>query len=434
MYPRIQQRLFVFLVCSLLLLACSETIPSSNPGNQNEPIGGISPTMRTNLYDWQRIEAPDGNKHDFFGNAVAIRGSLLAVSAFRDSDIKNRAGSVYLFQRDGDTWQAVEKFFLSDGQTQDYFGSSVALEENLVVVGAPYRDSPAGTRTGAVYVYQKNNTGWTLAGELYPAKGAKDDRFGHTVAVHGSTIVVGAPYASTTSKNSGAVYLFLQPKQGWTNASETTRIDASDGSTGDEFGAALAFDGELLLVGAMGHNYFRGAAWLYQRPAGGWTDPVSGLRLTAPRAHSGDLFGNAVACSSDWLYVGAYGENSYTGAVYAFDRQKIQVTASLQSVRVIPEGLKAGDRFGFALAAEKDALVVGTPKSDLVAPEAGMVYLMRAALTGWDSGFDSLPLYPDGLEHNNHLGLGVALEATTIVAGTDGEANPGEAAWIFLLK
>ena len=158
-----------------------------------------------------KLTAGDGAAYDQFGNSVAISGDWAIVGAsFSDS--------AYIFQRKGDKWVEVDK--LTAG-TWNEFGYSVAISDDMAIVGAPEDD-----RCGAAYVFRREGQVWVEEARLVADDGSEWDQFGHSVAISGSTAVVGVPEA-------GSVYVFERNSQAvW---EQTTNLGLSWGEATLDF-------------------------------------------------------------------------------------------------------------------------------------------------------------------------------------------------------
>jgi hypothetical protein len=141
------------------------------------------------------LSAADGTANDQFGSSVAVSGSTVVVGA---ADKNSTTGAAYVFVRSGSTWAQQAKLTASDGAIDDYFGWSVAISGSTVIVGAPYNTS----QIGAAYVFTRSGSTWAQQAELNAFDGAVGDEFGYSVVISGPTVAVGAP------SGVGAVYVF----------------------------------------------------------------------------------------------------------------------------------------------------------------------------------------------------------------------------------
>jgi hypothetical protein len=191
----------------------------------------------------------------------------------------------------------------ANGARADRFGSSVAIYGSTVVVGAPYRKS-----TGAAYVFARSGTAWSQQAKLAPTDIALGDLFGWSVAIYGSTALVSSP-----GKNSdtGAAYVFARSGTAWSQQAKLT----ARGTTNESFGWSVAIYGSTALVSSPSKNFDTGAAYVFARSGTAWSQQA---KLTAADAVSGDDFGLSVALYGSTAVAGAPYKNSNTGAAYVF--------------------------------------------------------------------------------------------------------------------
>ena len=274
-----------------------------------------------------KLTASDGAGGDEFGYAVAVEGDTVVVSAYGDDDGGPGSGSAYVFTKPATGWTSAStaaKLTASDGATNDRFGKSVAVDRDTVVAGA-WRDDDNGSNSGSAYVFTKPATGWTstsTAAKLTASDGDADDEFGYSVAVDGDTVVVGAWVDDDNGPYSGSVYVFEKPVSGgWVTATEGDKLTASDGVTGDWFGGSVSLDGDRLAVGASGdddNGSRSGSVYVYKRQSGAWSRID---KLTASDGATDDEFGISVAVDGDTVVVGAHWDDdngSKSGSAYIY--------------------------------------------------------------------------------------------------------------------
>ena len=256
---------------------------------------------------------PSCGGSDFFGNSVAIDGDTIVVGAHG----AGTGGAAYVLRTSdgGATYDEVAKLTASDAASSDRFGYSVAIDGNTIVVGA-YRK---GSWTGAAYVFRTTDGGATYVelAKLTAADAASGDSFGYSVAVAGDTVVVG-----TYSKE--AVYVFLTTDGGATYA-QVAKLTASNAASGDNFGKSVAIDGNTIVVGAYAGGMYSsgwGAAYVFRTTDDGATyDQVA--KLTADDGAAYDRFGSSVAIDGGTIVVGAARDDdggSKSGSVYSSAR------------------------------------------------------------------------------------------------------------------
>jgi hypothetical protein len=294
--------------------------------DENGARSGSAYVFRFDGQEWleeQKLTASDGNADDFFGGFVAVDGNVIVIDANGDDDNGPSSGSAYVYRFDGLNWNEEQKLLADDGAAGDAFGRSVALAEDVIVVGADSTDDN-GSLSGSAYVYRFDGATWTQEQKLLAADREAGDRFGTSVAVVEDIILVGA-YSDDEDVvdggiNFGSAYVFEFSGGLWT---EEQKLTASDGDANDFFGTSVAIDGGVIVVGAdtEGENGFRsGAAYVYRRLDGlDWTEND---KLTASDGDNDDRFGHSVDVNGDVAVVGAYldeNDGSSQGSAYAFE-------------------------------------------------------------------------------------------------------------------
>jgi hypothetical protein len=207
--------------------------------------------------------------------------------------------------------QAGEKQLLgSEGDTSDQFWASIAVDGTTLVVGAPHDD----TSRGAAFVFTRSGDNWTQAQKLTAGTRVDYANFGASVAIDGDTIVVGAPAGIGTNNTEGAAYTFTRTSGVW---AQTSSLTASDGAQQDAFGSAVALDGDTIVVGAPaddlpGNSINAGDGSVYTFARTGAAARTETAKLTASDAYSpsaydfgGGLLGSSVAIDGSTIVAGA---------------------------------------------------------------------------------------------------------------------------------
>ena len=241
-----------------------------------------------------------------FGWSVALYGSTAVVGApFKNSD----TGAAYVFVRSSGKWSQQAELTASDTASGDAFGWSVALDGSTAVVGATYKNSD----TGAAYVFVDSSGKWSQQAELTASDAAAGDFFSNAVAVSGSTAVVGAELSNSET---GAAYVFVRSGTAWSQQAEFQgRRRRHDRLLGD----AVAVSGSTAVVGAEDTNSLTGAAYVFVRSGTAWSQQAE---LTASDGVAGDTFGGSTAVSGSTAVVSAPTKNGRTGAAYVFVRSR----------------------------------------------------------------------------------------------------------------
>ncbi len=323
--------------------------------------------VRTGItWSEQGILTPlDGQPADLFGTSVAVEGDTAVVGAICTDDLGASSGAAYVFVRSGSTWSQQAKLLASDGSTGDFFGQSVGISGDYVVVGAPLDDDamPGNilTESGAAYVFLRTGTAWAEQQKVLPADLAVGDLFGASVDISGGRLVAGAPQDQDQGLDTGSAYVFARFGTTWV---EEAKLVASDAAANDLFGHSVSIDDRTIAVGAIGEDQAAlgaGAAYLFLRTGFNW-NPQG--KVVDPAGGTGDRFGASVDVDGDRLGVGAYLNDALgvdAGRAVVFQRDT-GVWSYLQTV--VPSDLFAGDHFGEAVAVDAGRVLGGSSLRD----------------------------------------------------------------------
>jgi hypothetical protein len=376
-----------------------------------------------------QLLAPDGSVEDYYGFAVAVSGDTAVIGAHRDESWR---GSAYVFVRAGGVWAFQQKLTPADAVSFKEFGYSVAIDGDTVLVGANCDDEWQLDR-GAVYVFTRTAGVWTQQQKLISSDGAGGDQFGTAVALQGDTAMVGAQIRTVAGKaGQGVAYAFTRSGGVWT---EQQVLTASDGAAQDYFGSAIALDGDTAVIGQQ--QRYEGAvrvptpAYVFARSGGTWTQQA---KLTAADGAATDMFGWSVALSGDVALIGAYqhdvGGNGYQGAAYAFVRSG---TTWVQQAELNASDGAPGDLFGYAVALDGDTAVVGAKDDTVDYQQQGSAYVFTRSGTTWNQQVQ-LVASDAGMVERFGSNTGVAVEGDTVLVGApehrDGGVMKG-AAYVF---
>jgi len=224
-----------------------------------------------------KLVASDAGAYNIeFGISLDVDNDTIVIGAHKAN---SSIGAAYVFVEpanesgwsSGETTTETAKLANSDNDNGDFFGKSVAISVNTIVVGSPgndaYCDSSTKSDLGAAYVYEKPGPVWldmtTETAKLTPVDCAASLYFGGTVAIDADTIAIGARGANSWA---GAAYIFEKPESGWTNMTHTSKVTARDGGVNEYFGTSVAMDGEAVFVGANGASFGRGAVYVFKAP------------------------------------------------------------------------------------------------------------------------------------------------------------------------
>ncbi len=320
-----------------------------------------------------KLTAVDGAADDYFGSSVAVYGDTALVGAYGDDDKGSSSGSTYVFVRSGSNWTQQAKLTASDGATDDYFGSSVAVYGDTALVGAR-GDDDKGSNSGSAYVFVRNGVSWTQQAKITAADGAASDVFAYSVALAGDTAVIGAYLDDDKGSNSGSTYVFVRTGGSWV---QQAKLTAADGTENDTFGYSVAVAGDTALIGAPDDNtsgWIIGSAYVFKRTGQLWAQQA---KLAAADGLAFDSFGSSVAVSGDMAIVGAANDDHNgidTGSAYVFVRNGVNWTQ--QAKLTAPDGAPA-DQFGTSVQVSDSPMtaLVGAPFHDDQGTDSGSVYV-----------------------------------------------------------
>jgi FG-GAP repeat len=300
-----------------------------------------------------------------FPAPVAIDGETIVVAGYTASSQNPGYAFVYVKPAGGWSDMSAPTAVLTSSDHNPDFGQSVSISGNTVVIGENGYISGA---PGAAYVFVKPANGWhnmTETAKLTASDGLKTDLFGWSVAVSGPTVAVGAPqFGNILNPGPGKAYVFVEPSGGWTSMTQTGELTGSDSVNNDGFGFSVSVDGNVILAGAYVHNRFLGAAYVYQKPASGWTNMTQTAELTPADTLIGE-FGYAVAISGNLAVVGApyrgLPPNTYEGGVYVFKEPAAGWQNATSSVLLIGSDAHFSDSLGFTVGVSGQTVVGDAP-------------------------------------------------------------------------
>ena len=300
------------------------------------------------------LRAPADDPHGQFGRAVDVDGDMIVVGAH---------GAAYLFMKPVDGWGASPTPLrllphASDTPTDFGFGHAVAIDGDTIVVGAP-----GVSRT--VYVFTRPPEGWGAAPvpELLTTSQESSDAFGYSVALSGSTIVVGDPRSSLA-------HVFVRSEEGWSSVDSDAVLDSHDPGAYTMFGQSVAVDGSTVVVGAPDADYHPdptvagfdyGVVFVFNEPLGGWAATTSvPIMLLDLDAEGYDRFGTSVSIEGNAVAVGIPKTGALEGSVLIFNRTAIGTHVSGNAVmRLRGSDTGSNGQLGSSLAIGGGSVVAG---------------------------------------------------------------------------
>jgi hypothetical protein len=298
----------------------------------------------------QKLTASDGAAYDNFGNGVALSGTTVIVGAPDAAVNGNTAqGAAYVFTESNGRWNQTQKLVADDGTASNEFGTSVSVQGNTALVGAiQLLHGP-----GAAYVFTNSGGTWSQAAKLIASGGS--GAFGDAVRVDGSNALIGAQLSGVGGNmDQGAAFVFTNQGGTW---NQSAALIARDGGRFDSLGSSVALEGSTALVGAPGatvNGSQQGAAYIFTDSGGSWSQAQ---KLIASDAQDLDSFGSAVALSGATALIGAdqyYSDG--TGKAYIFLRPN---NTWVEETELLASDGAAGDDFGWAAALDGNVALIG---------------------------------------------------------------------------
>jgi len=309
--------------------------------------------------------------------------------------------SALLREVPGLSWTQLAKLSSSDGQPFDQFGFAVAVSGNTVVIGVnSYSHS-------AAYVFVKPSSGWanmTQTAELAASDGGNGDFFGYAVTISAETVVVAAPGAAINSGR-GAAYVFVEPRGGWRNMTETAKLSAS----GSQGVFELALSGNTLVISSANNG---GHSYVFVKPRRGWKSKTQAdATLTNPFYGSG-FCGFCVGVSGNTIAVGVPANFGSQGTVYVFTKPTGGWHGDLNpTATLVASGGSFNNQLGISVAVSGDTVVAGANGQGFY---RGALYVFVKPSGGWKDMLQTAELRaPNTLD----LGWSVAISGNTIVGG-----------------
>ena len=300
---------------------------------------------------------PPGNFNEYeeslFGESVAVSGDTIFVGARLDDEKGNNAGAAYVFQREGSSWSFYDKLTAVDGSDSDYFGCSIALEEDIVLIGA-YGDDDNGSNSGSAYVYARSNGVWSEQAKLTTSDSAANDWFGLSLDLSGETAVI--------SGEDNSSYVFSKEGSAWNQEAKFTTEPNPLNNT-------ISIYDNRIIVGTFKNNTDLSAAYVYKKMDDSWFQEAI---LSPIDQHANDCFSCSISFDGNIALVTGDGGYQAT-AVYSFEFY-IDSPASI-SGKTSATLNQGSATFGTLIAIDDDGLTDGTYFSIKSHPAHGLALI-----------------------------------------------------------
>ena len=337
-----------------------------------------------------RLAASNGKPGDSFGSALAIYDSAVLIGAWGTDGIAPVSGGAFVFERGPNGWREVAVLTNPDAVERQLLGYSVALGARTAMVGAPGvntklrsdRSKTVPAWSGAVYVWEKNVSGWQYQGRITPdlldssqTSAEQSDpyhlfqNFGRAIALHDDILVVSAHNGTIAP---GKVYVFRRRDNTWKQEAELIQQQ-------DSFGIAVAVTAGTIAIASSG------VVFVYAESGGGWH-----LQNTVePRVAgepSGFEQGGSVSIDGNLMVVGAPRYKARKGAVHLFERAGTswkQIATITAKDAKSDSGNRSGDLFGESVSISGAAVLAGASFHDSEGPNFGAAYVFSREGSAW---------------------------------------------------
>ena len=408
--------------------------------------------------DWdleQRLQPAEDVSGSQFGCAVAADGDSVVIGAPQARTDGVAAGAAYVFVRSGSGWTEEQRLVAAQPIGYTKLGRAVDIDGDRVI---------AGTANRSAHVFHRQDGAWIAEARLSNDGVDADHDYGRAVGISGRTAVIGSPQDDDMGSYSGAIYVHTLGDLGWVPAQKLT---ASDGTYGENLGWSVAISGQVILGGALRADlpnaWDGGAVYRYVRRADRWDETE---KIATPTASGGDQFGAAVAMNGNVALAGAHLDNdmgldSGTAWTFPVDQELLPVdpdndpyfgdsvdltcdTAVLGSFGHATVLRRVGSQwteeqrldsvpgsddvlFGGSVAVAGDVVVVGASSDEEFGAEGSATVFVRSGdtwtrdvrLTAWDTAA------PNG------FGRDVAISTDTLVVGAFQDGGRRGAAYVF---
>ena len=366
-------------------------------------------------------------------SGAAIQGANVAISADGNTAIvggpldNGGVGAAWIYvQNPHGIWsQQGAKLVASNEVGGGFFGGNVAMsgDGNIAAIGAPSDNGGVG----AVWIFTRVAGTWTQQMKLVGtgATGNAGQASSVALSLDGTTLVEGG---QNDNSDVGGVWVFTQSGGVWTQQGGELIASDATGAALQGFYVGVSAQGNTLVEGGPGDNSGVGAAWVFQRTAGSWSQV--GSKLVGSGSTGNAAQGSSVAISGDGatLVEGGSEDNSQVGGVWIFALSCS--TYSQLTSELIPAGANFGDQVGTSVAMSRDGdlIFVGAPEGN---EGAGYVSEFVSQRGVWSQLGSNLAATDGDFAAAQGGWVSISADGNTAIEGGAGDTANTGAAWIF---
>ncbi|MEQ9220099.1 MAG: Ig-like domain-containing protein, partial [Cyclobacteriaceae bacterium] len=435
-----------FRLGSSIALSQSRILLGSPGDNTNESSGSIF--IYTSEGDWSgnliendrfawTSELTLSAENDKFGTSVAISGNYAVAGSPYDDQVNINAGAAYVFKKSGDSWERIAKLTASDGTLDDQFGRSVAIYNDVIIVGSPNHDDEFNDQ-GAIYIYSKPESGWSDLTELQKivAPTPKDEGyFGFAIDVHKGLIGVGS-HNPGASNFEGEVILYQNLGGTFTQIAE---LYPSVSTEAYQFGVSVDVFEDQVIVGSgnakVNLNRNQTKSFIYQRPDTGWQDMTESAILT----RSGTERSTCLRCNFDRIDVqitDSIAFSSYprlvtedfsedvSGQVLKFLTIDQNWVTATESSTLLANERTSNEAFSSSIGLSGDWLIAGNFFDSTDNKRSGKAYFFSNVLSDTSGQInENQYVVAETTSDEAEFGFDVSISGSTAIIGAPGESN-----------
>jgi hypothetical protein len=361
--------------------------------------------------------AEDATPGDNFGYSVKVSGMYAVVGA-PDDKIGNNSvqGSAYVFKKENGVWSQQAKLLASDGAAEDFFGTSVDIDGDYIVVGAPSKRVNGMESAGGIYVFYRSGNQWNQQAMLLASDPDSGDQFGGAVAISGSYLIAGAPFNDVSAQpDRGNAYIFSRSGTTWT---QHAIISPTFGLPGDQIGKSVDIDGDKVLIGAPfddnNNTVNAGCAYIYKRNLNLWFGEYHFLPQSA---QENSHFGTSVAMDDTTVVIG-WPQLDYSGylslgivCVYFYNG-----TTWYRHSDITPSEQREGLSFGSEVGISHGSIVIGVPQNHVgYAYAQGKAWVYQQHGSQWQV---TRSIVDDHGQPHDYFGFGAGIDGHEVIIGS----------------
>ncbi len=361
-----------------------------------------------------QLLATDGDTGDEYGTTVSIDGDYALVGAPFDDDNGDASGAAYIYYNDGTGWVEQIKLIPADVEPEARFGRAVSIDGDYAVIGTAPLDI-SGAKMGAVYIFVRDGSTWIQQAKLEATDGSFAIRFGTSVDLDGANLIIGSHQDRDQGSQAGAAYIFSRNGSTW---AEQVKLLPSDVTTDDRYGFDVAVDGDQALVGSYRDDpsgFNSGSVYAYEWDGVNWNQTQ---KFTASDGAAEDWFGRELDLSGSTALIAAMGDDDFgdrAGAAYIFEQINGVWT---EQQKLYANDADVLDRFAGDVRLEGGSAIIGAFLDDDGGVDAGSAYVFSNEGNTW---VQAAKLIASDALAGDFLGFRVDLDNDQFIAGAFGK-------------